>query len=259
LNATEPAVLVIPEAFRGPPKSGNGGYVCGRVARHLAPAPCAEVTLRSPPPLDLPMSVEHGEDGVRVHRGETLVAEGRVAELDLEAPAAPDFETAAACRGGSPALWEGVNTLIAGTGVHPVCVCCGEELTPDLGLRIQAAPVPGFEGVAASWIPHPAFDDGSGRVAPEILWTALDCPGQFAFLERDAEGTVLGHALLGRFTVRIDAPVDIGERCVVTGWRLAGEGRKFEAGTALFGADGRLRAIARALWIRFDPESLRGS
>jgi hypothetical protein len=46
---------------------------------------------------------------------------------------------------------------------------------------------------------------------------------------------------------------------VVTGWRLAGEGRKFEAGTALFGADGRLRAIARALWIRFDPESLRGS
>ncbi|MDZ7826294.1 MAG: hypothetical protein U5R48_10095 [Gammaproteobacteria bacterium] len=44
---------------------------------------------------------------------------------------------------------------------------------------------------------------------------------------------------------------------MVTGWRLAEEGRKFEAGTALFGADGSLRAIARALWIRFDPERLR--
>lgn len=257
MNASEPSVLVIPEAFRGPPQSGNGGYVCGRVARHLAPAATAEVTLRSPPPLDVPMAVAHGEDGVRVHLGDTLVAEGRAAELELEAPAAPDFDAAAACRPASPALWEGVNSLIAGSGVHPVCVCCGEELTADLGLRVQAAPVPGFEGVAAAWVPHSAFDDGSGQVAPEILWTALDCPGQFAFLERDGEGAVRGHALLGRFTVRIDAPVAIGERCVVTGWRLKEEGRKFEAGTALFGADGSLRAIARALWIRFDPERLR--
>lgn len=257
MNASEPAVLVIPESFRGPPKSGNGGYVCGRVARHLAPATTAEVTLRSPPPLDVPMTVERDRGGVQVHLGETLVAEGRTTELELEAPAAPDFDAAAACRGKSPALWEGVNTLIAGTGVHPVCVCCGEELTPDVGLRVQAAPVPGFEGVAAAWIPHPAFDDGSGRVPSEILWTALDCPGQFAFLERDAAGVVRGHALLGRFTVRIDAPVAVGERCVVTGWRLTDEGRKFEAGTALFGADGSLRAIARALWIRFDPERLR--
>ena len=203
------------------------------------------------------MTVERHEGGVQVRLGETLVAEGRPAELELEAPPAPDFDSAAACRAASPALWEGVNTLISGTGVHPVCVCCGEELTPDTGLRVQAAPVPGFEGVAAAWVPHPAFDDGSGQVAPEILWTALDCPGQFAFLEQDAEGRVQGHALLGRFTVRVDAPVAVGERCVVTGWRLKEEGRKFEAGTALFGADGSLRAIARALWIRFDPERLR--
>ena len=41
--------LTIPRRFRGPPNSGNGGYVCGMLVRQIAGA--AEVTLRAPPPL----------------------------------------------------------------------------------------------------------------------------------------------------------------------------------------------------------------
>ena len=38
--------MTIPHRFRGPPNSGNGGYVCGMLARNIAGA--AEVTLRAP-------------------------------------------------------------------------------------------------------------------------------------------------------------------------------------------------------------------
>jgi hypothetical protein len=47
--------MTIPRRFRGPPNSGNGGYVCGMLARHIAGA--AEVTLRAPPPLETELSV----------------------------------------------------------------------------------------------------------------------------------------------------------------------------------------------------------
>lgn len=257
MSAAETLEIIIPEQFRGPPRSANGGYACGVVARALGAPGAVTVSLRSPPPLDASMRVEPTDDGIAVRHGDTLVATAQAATLDLTAPAAPDAARAAAAVSGSPALWPRVNSLIpGGTGVHPVCVCCGEDLAPGLGLRVQAAAVDGFEGVAAAWTPHPAFDDGAGGVPPEIIWTALDCPGQFAWYERDADGKPVNSALLGRFTVRIDAPVAIGEPCVVTGWRLEEDGRKFGAGTALFGADGSLRAIARALWIRFDPARL---
>ena len=41
--------LVIPTRYCGPPGSGNGGYVCGRIAAY-ANGPVT-VTLRRPPPL----------------------------------------------------------------------------------------------------------------------------------------------------------------------------------------------------------------
>src|SRR5580704_13704704 len=71
--ATMPA-LTIPSRFCGPPGSGNGGYVCGRIAAYLDGQ--VTVTLRRPPPLATPMAV--GRDGggpVRIHHGRTLIAE----------------------------------------------------------------------------------------------------------------------------------------------------------------------------------------
>ena len=38
--------------FRGPPASGNGGYVTGLLARELGGFGCS-VTLKAPPPLDV--------------------------------------------------------------------------------------------------------------------------------------------------------------------------------------------------------------
>ncbi|MCJ9705122.1 hypothetical protein MOV74_28970, partial [Bradyrhizobium sp. SHOUNA76] len=45
--------IIIDKRYCGPPNSGNGGYVCGRLARHIPGG--AEITLRAPPPLDTPL------------------------------------------------------------------------------------------------------------------------------------------------------------------------------------------------------------
>lgn len=289
MTAPDSSTLIIPAQFRGPPRSGNGGYVCGVLAGRLSrsghgsdagnafaiPQPPITVSLRSPPPLDEPMAVVSAGAGARLQMvlGETLVAEAEPGAPDvldapeMAIPVAPSFAAAEAAVGASPAFWPRVNSLVpGGLGVHPICACCGADVAADLGLRVFAAPVPGFTGVTAAWTPDPAFDDGTGLLPPELIWTALDCPGQFAWLEQAEDGAVINNALLGRFTVRIDAPVAIGEPCRVLGWRIepaeasgtaaAAPSRKFEAGTALIGADGTLRAIGRALWIRFDPARL---
>src|SRR5580704_18453806 len=71
--ATMPA-LTIPSRFSGPPGSGNGGYICGRIAACLDGQ--VTVTLRRPAPLATPLAVERdGDSSVRVHNGCTLIAE----------------------------------------------------------------------------------------------------------------------------------------------------------------------------------------
>jgi len=240
----------IPEKFRGPPKSANGGYATGAfgklVSGGFTPGRAVEVTLRAPVPLDRELSVDSHDSGIRVRDGETLIAEAQPAEFELEVPEAASYERALEVRESSAALKVGTHVWLGGerVGFHPICFCCGAELSPDLGLRVFAAPVLGLSQVAAAWTCEPAFAAEGGELPPEIVCTALDCPGQFAWL---AERTRTG--LLGRLTVRIDRPVRAGERCVVIGWTIGNEGRKYYAGTALFDAQGRLCASAKAVWI----------
>ena len=69
--------LIIPSRFRGPPNSGNGGYVAGAIAERFPVRPDAhddaavEVTLRAPIPLDTPLEVQcSGESQLRLTLGE---------------------------------------------------------------------------------------------------------------------------------------------------------------------------------------------
>ncbi len=79
--------VTIDRRFHGPPQSGNGGYVCGVVAGLVGGT--AEVTLRRPPPLDRPLQVARLDDGgVALRDGETVIAEGAPASLEID-PRAP--------------------------------------------------------------------------------------------------------------------------------------------------------------------------
>src|SRR5690348_5738134 len=110
--------MLIDRRFRGPATSGNGGYTCGLVAALVGNA--AEVTLRVPPPLDVPLRVE----GTSVWAGETLVAEAVPASIEIVAPAPVSFDEAT--RAAEPDF----------DTPFPECFVCGHARAD--GLRIFA-------------------------------------------------------------------------------------------------------------------------
>ena len=224
--------------FRGPAGVGNGGYVAGRMALLLGRQP-VEVTLRRGWPLDVPLTLHRAADRVEARDAEdNVIAEAREAALELTPPPVPTPAQAEAAT-----AWFLDSPFSHSTGL---CFVCGAARPPGDGLRVFTGRVDGRPGIAAGlWRPDPAYADITGAVRPEFLWSALDCAGSFAF----TVGTEPGRMLLGRMAGRLEGAVKAGEACVVMGWQIGREGRKLTAGTALFGADGRLRGIARALWV----------
>ncbi len=228
--------LIIDQRFRGPPESGHGGYVCGVVAGLIGGT--AEVTLRRPPPLDRPLEVVRLDGGaVALRDGETVIAEGAPAALEIDFPGPVSFADA-----------EVTSRSYIGFREHafPTCFGCGPKRAEGDGLRIFAGAVAGRDIVAAPWTADASLTGDDGSVRPEFMWAALDCPG-WAGIFREPPDQLW---LLGRIAAKLIAPVRPGERCVVIGWPLGEDGRKLYSGTALFSHDGELRAVARATWVR---------
>ena len=240
-----PEPLCIAPRFCGPPQSANGGYFAGLVAAH-AQGPVA-VRLLRPPPLAVPLEVRVADDGlIEVLRQGEPVATTRRQPLSVPDVAAPDYlqavEASRHCRGLTQHPF-------------PTCFVCGPQRARGDGLRIfpgllESEASDSGARVAAPWVADDSLDAGDGKVRPEFMWAALDCPGWFA-ASPDARV-----ALLGEFVAHVDRRVHIGERCVVVGWRIARSGRKHESGTALFDEDLQLCAYARAIWV--EPRGPRG-
>lgn len=236
------APLVIAPRFCGPPDSGNGGYVCGLIAARLGGQ--AEITLRAPPPLATPMTVEHAaEDSVRVRHGRILVAEGTClpATLEMQPPGPVPVGEARAAGARS--------RLRTHPDEHPFpsCFVCGPHRQPGDGLRILPGPVTGRDLSADVWYPDKSLAGPDGHLRPEFVWAALDCAGAIGAIG-DAPGAPA--YVLGRFSAHQTGPVNTGEPHVVAGWHLGEEGRKLFAGSALFTAAGQVAGLARATWIR---------
>jgi hypothetical protein len=237
--------ITIAERFRGPPQSGNGGYAAGVAASLLGIDTPVEVTLRAPIPLDTPLSVHPSGEAITIMHEETLIAEIREGEADqtLDIPDPPDWELASNARSSSPSLLKRINPMFPeGIGFHPICFCCGAN--HEDGLEIFAAPVMGGEQVAAIWNTKPEWAEPDGFLPDSFLWTALDCPGQFAFMAAD-----IRTGMLGRMTGDIKQRAVAGQEYMVTGWRIGIEGKKHFAGTAVFDRDENLLAAAKSVWI----------
>jgi hypothetical protein len=219
-----PMEITLPRHFRGPLTSANGGYACGRLAAFVD-AREVEVTLRLPPPLDRPLTVERDGDGVRLVDGDAVVAQARPARLEVDAPTPVSVEVAEASRERHVHDW---------SPEFSECYVCGVR---EDGLEIRVGPVAGREPLHASPIALP-------EARSEIVWAAIDCPGAYAV---GAEGR--GDIVLGRMTARVTRVPAVHEQCVVTAWPLGEDGRKLFAGTALFDEDGQLLALAEQVWI----------
>jgi hypothetical protein len=245
--------MVVEQTFRGPPDSGNGGYVAGALAecfdrfgvdRH---AQAVEVTLRAPTPLDCELEVHPASDqqSLELMQGATLIAQAALVPLHMQIPPPPTYAQAEAVRAKSPSFYKNINPLLpAGTGFHPICFCCGADVDDESGLHVYAAPVEGFTGVAAAWRPPLTFAEADGYLPERMIWAALDCPGQFAYL---VDGIRTG--LLGRMTAKMCKPVKADQNLMITGWCIEVERSKHFAGTALFDSQGDVCGFSKQVWI----------
>lgn len=230
-----PLEVVIPARFNGPPASGNGGYSCGLLAAFIDGP--ARVRLHVPPPLDTPLQVSATEGGaVQMYDGQTLVGTGVAAPLELDIPAAPSLAEAEQAMTRFPCYDE----HLFGT-----CFVCGADRPGRDGLQLFTGALTGDGGMQASpWQPAPDLLDDAGNVRPEILWSALDCPGYFASM-----GDELRPAVLGELAAELFSPVGGEQPLVVYAWPLGKEGRKYYAGTAVATVAGAVVAASRSTWI----------
>ena len=119
-------------------------------------------------------------------------------------------------------------------------------------MRLFTGLVAGKEMVASPWVPEAALADESGVVQPIFIWAALDCPGFFALWEVNTRQNTM---ILGQLTVDIKRPVTAGQPHTVIGWPIGRDGRKHQAGTAIYTGNGDVAAIGSATWVEV-PESV---
>ena len=229
--------LTVDERFCGPPDCANGGYFAGLLARYSQDL--VQVRIERPIPLQVPLEVRSDAAGaLELVWDGAILARARPSVFELTVPQPPDYLRA---------LDASRHFIGFGRHAFPACFVCGPDRARGDGLRIFAGDLSGSDQVAATWVPDTSLSAGDGKVRPEFMSAALDCPGYFA---ARSDGVPM---LLGEFTVHVDRCVHIDEPCIVIGWKIAVAGRKREVGTALFDYDGDLCARARALWIEPKP------
>jgi hypothetical protein len=215
--------LVVPHRFRGPARSGNGGWTAGAYAQLLGPN-TVEVTLKQPPPLDTPIEVIVADGTVS-----SEVAVARLVDRELITVEPVPAEVARAAEA-SYSGWR--------SHPFPSCFSCGTDR--EDGLRIfpgEVATDP--RRVAATWTP--------AEVTVPITWAALDCVGAWS---DDLEDRPM---VLGRMTVSIDTLPVVGEEHVLVGQRVDVQGRKTLTAATLYDVSGRAIARAEHVWIVVDP------
>jgi hypothetical protein len=236
------AKIVIAQQFCGPPNSGNGGYVCGVLARSIEGPATSVLRARVPLDVDLELATEADGAAIMTDAQGGLIGRGDAASLAMEVPPPPSLEAARRAMAAYAAHEQ---------RIHPICFTCGPERREGDGLRVFAGQIDGAPAghVACVWTPHAAFADPDGLTHTEMVWAALDCPGFFAWVAKEGRHG----ALLGTMTGEVLRRPRVGEDCIVMAWPLVREGRKETAGVALFSADGELLARGHQVWIVSAP------
>ncbi|MEV8022072.1 hotdog fold domain-containing protein [Streptomyces sp. NPDC086554] len=237
---TASPILSVPTHATGYPGVAFGGYVAGLLAAR-AEAKTVRVDFRGAVRPDTPLQVTQAPDGgclLGDAENGTLVA-CAPAELLLDPPKMPTWEQARA------ATEDYLGYIRKFPPPIPDCFGCS-PVPAGRGVRVFSSLVPGRELLAAAWVPDAELALDDGTLAPEMVWSTLDCPGGWA-------GIRLGLMRPGSVTAALTGtqlrPVRAGERHVSYAWPIAAEGRKVTVGVALATAEGELCALAEALWI----------
>ncbi|GEM30584.1 hypothetical protein NN3_15910 [Nocardia neocaledoniensis NBRC 108232] len=230
--------VTVPEHIHGYPQVAFGGYVAGMLARRSG-AGTVRVDFRRAVPVGTPITL-------------SVTEPGHVALTDTDgtvlARSAPDGSSPTAP---PPPSWSAAKRAVEAalaSRQRPVTDCygCGVECAPGHGLRLFPWPVPDRPVVAAAWTPDQGLADDKGELPPEIVWSALDCPGGIAawVFQDMARG-----AVTAALTATTYQPVLAGAEYLSHAWAIRSEGRKFTVGVALSTREGELCAAAEALWV----------
>jgi hypothetical protein len=255
----------IAQRFRGPARSGNGGYVAGRVGTALARVAgdlVPQVRLMIPPPLDVDLALTvstaalaDDPTSAKLLTDEPLLATGRAASAklvngDTLVASATTVDAAvladAAIDPVDPDEARAAESSYRGLSNHPFsgCFVCGPENTE--GLQLRPGPL-GDGRTACTWTPAADLAAHDGLVDPVYLWSALDCPGGWSI---DLDGRP---SVLGQMTACIDARPTPGDPCILMGRLLSEDGRKTHTATTLYDPDGRVLARAHHTWLLVNP------
>ncbi|WP_328834598.1 hypothetical protein [Streptomyces europaeiscabiei] len=177
-----PELGTVGQLFVGYPVVAFGGYVAGMLAERSG-AQTVRGDFCGPVPVGVPVRIaETAGKGLELGEAVRPLPNARPAELLLYVPAAPSWDEAAAAaeryRAAPP---PGVVDYF-GCGLRGA----------DRGLRVHCTPVPDLGLVASAWIPSRAFANPDGLFPTQLVWGALDCPGNWAgrFLGTQPPGAV---------------------------------------------------------------------
>jgi len=222
--------ILIESQYQGLPDLAHGGYLAGTLATALG-APEAEVRLRRPVHVGRALDLARTDgEAVELRDGDTLLARAARTELSLDVPAPvspADAEMAAA------------HFLGHHHHVFPGCFVCGTARAAGDGLHLFPGPVDGRRLVAAPWVPP-----GDGLAPDELVWAAFDCAQLWSLIAHAPAGTT-DRVVTAALQARVEQPVLAGEPHVVVGWPIGRDDRAWIAGAALFGPNGKLRAVGR--------------
>lgn len=239
----------IDSRFNGPPNSGNGGYVAGKIAE-LVGLPC-EVTLRKPPPLDKTLILRLIDKVGEVFSGDSLiatVASSSPVKNNLELI---DYESA------KLAAISGLQRRIK-SNIFSTCFVCGPDRKEGDGLRLFADTPPSclidgnLKPVAVAWKPSAKLSSNGETIDEAYIWAAMDCPSAVAINNTGDETPEQIACLLGRFRNTVFRRPEIDEHCVVVAQMTHRDRRKIFCDVSLFGGRGDLLAAGHTTWIALE-------
>jgi hypothetical protein len=232
--------MVIDERYVGFVGQIQGGYLCGIAARELGPK--AEIRLRQPVAAGSDIAIEQIDGGVRLTKGDTLVAEGSAVDFTLDTPPAMDVEQSRRCAQTFPGFH---------THPFPGCFCCGPARSAGDGLRIFPGWIYERQLAAAVWEPHRAFADSDGTVPGQFVWAALDCPALWALMFAAPDDSDVS-VVTGTIAMQVLSPIEAERPYVILAWPMGEEGRKIFTAAALYDEHGRPVAIAKQTCVRVE-------
>lgn len=228
--------MIIEPHYNGPHAVGHGGTSAGRFAE-LVEADAACVRFHRPVPLGTELVPVAAADAgaVTLTSGEQAIA--TVSPLARPLAVAPMPMPARDAIERAERTW-----LDDRDGDHlcPTCFGCGHErLVGGLGLRPGRAAADDL--FACRWRP-----EGIGRLPAWLVWAALDCPTGFPALQGLAPDQAI---VTGELAVQILEPVHAGRTYRILSRLVDTDGRRRQVEAALYRADGRRSALARATWL----------